>query len=572
MPRGVCRSVLVLLLLTVAFVAAAEHASAAKPNVVLVLTDDQRWDTLSAMPTVSDELIAKGVTFSNAVVSNARCCPSRTSTLTGQYSQRTRIYRNPGFPRFDDSSTIATWLQDDGYRTGLIGKYLIGYRGPYIPPGWDEWASFTRSANYYNYSLAVNGTTEAYGTRASDYSTDVLAAKADAFVRSTRPDTPLFLVLSPFAPHGRLGDRLEATPAPRHVDRFGPPLLDPWRPLSYNEEDVSDKPDWIQRLDPLTPDRGTKIDRFRQTQLEALQAVDEAVGTIVAALEDTGRLANTMIVFTSDNGHAWGEHRWHRKAAPYEESIRVPLVVRYDPLTNRRRVDGHLAANIDLAPTFADVAGVQAPDAQGRSLVPLLKRRRPAWGRHILLEHVSPPIPTFCGIRTNRHTYVQYVGGQEELYDLALDPYQLESLEREPSARRAIVSFRKKVADKCRPHPPAYTPRSPCLIGGTPRSDRLRGTRFYELICARDGADRVSAKDGGDEIDGARGNDKLHGDAGDDRISGGLGADLIYGDAGRDRLEAVDGRKDILDCGIGVDRATVDDRDTARRCETVRRR
>ena len=328
-------------------------SAAAAPNIVLVVTDDQRWDTLWAMPTVQRELVGKGVTFTNAFVVNPLCCPSRASILTGRYSHSTGVYTNVpphgGFASFRDGSTVATWLRRAGYRTGYFGKYLNGYRGTYVPPGWHRWVALT-SLGYYRYGLNVDGKID--GTRNRTwYSTDRLANAAAAFIRSRRG--PLFLVFAPFAPHR------PATPAVRHEGAFAD--LDRWQPSSYNEADVSDKPAWLQakRLRAAGAD-----DAFRRRQYESLLAVDQGIATIVRALTETRRLRNTVILITSDNGYLWGEHRLVDKAVPYEESIRVPLVVRYDRLAAPARIETRPALNIDLAPTIAAVR--RREDAESR--------------------------------------------------------------------------------------------------------------------------------------------------------------------------------------------------------------
>jgi N-acetylglucosamine-6-sulfatase len=549
----------------------SERASAAtQPSIVLILTDDQRWDTLAAMPTVGREIVARGVTFTNAFATNPRCCPSRASILTGRYSHGTGVYTVPGFAAFDDSSTVATWLQDRGYRTGLIGKYLVGYPGEFIPPGWDDWSAFSRGTNYYNYALWTNGAEELRGDRPVDYSTDVLANKATSFIRSTDVRTPLFLLYAPFAPHGRSGDRLQATPAPRHAGAFAE--IEAWRPPAYNETDVSDKPSWIRNRGLFSTDLIARGDAFRESQLESLLAVDDAVGEIVAALEETGRLANTMIVFVSDNGHAWGEHRWFNKAVPYEESIRVPLVIRYDPLTSSGWKDGHIVANVDLAPTLAQLAGAQAPGAEGMSVLPLLERRGVAWRRDLLLENLGPPIPTYCGVRSNRYTYVQYRRGEEELYDLAVDRYQLQNRALDPLFRQAIVTFRSRLQTLCNPPPPDFRPRSPCLVSGTQSADVLAGTRYYDYICAYGGADRIYARAGDDNVSAGYGNDLVYGQDGRDVLDGGLSTDRLYGGPGADTIKAADGKQDIVGCGPGADVAFVDRFDRVDGCETERRR
>jgi N-acetylglucosamine-6-sulfatase len=204
-----------------ALVQAASAGATVAPSIVLIVTDDQRADTLDVMPTVQSELADNGVTFTEAFVTNPLCCPSRASILTGQYSHSNGVFGNDppngGFAGFDDSATLATWLQAAGYRTALVGKYLNGYEGTYVPPGWGEWHALSGGQSYYDYELNENGVLGEYGSEPADYSTDVLSAKAAAFVRET--SGPLFLFFAPLAPHFD-ANRFAAEPAPRHADLF----------------------------------------------------------------------------------------------------------------------------------------------------------------------------------------------------------------------------------------------------------------------------------------------------------------------------------------------------------------
>jgi N-acetylglucosamine-6-sulfatase len=542
------------------------------PTIVLIVTDDQRWDTLQYMPTVQSELVGRGVTFTNAFVTNPLCCPSRASILTGRYSHGTGVYTNGGahggFDAFHDSSTIATWLHQRGYRTALVGKYLNGYRSLYIPPGWDHWFAFRVPAGYFDYTLNVNGAFVPFGSAPPEYSTDVLGREAVSFIRQS-PNGPLFLYFAPFAPHFRPANVFETIPAPRHEREFAD--LPPWRPPSYNEPDVTDKPAWLRRIARLTPERRALGDSYRRSQLQSLLAVDDAVGQILAALAGTGRLQNTLIAFTSDNGLAWGEHRRFSKFAAYEENIRVPLVVRYDALGVGPRVDQHLALNIDLAPTMARAAGTSAPGADGRSLLPLLSAPGTPWRRDFLVEHLGGSIPTYCAVRTARHAYVQYRTGEEELYDLRVDPDQRVNRAHRGSVRRSIVSLRTRTRSLCKPPPPGFVPRSPCLVSGNSRGNRLYGTSHYDYICAYGGDDRIVSWAGDDRVVAGYGNDLVYGLEGADTLYGGPSADRLRGGLGPDRVEAVDGTADMVDCGAGLDVATVDRRDRVSGCETVRR-
>ena len=439
------------------------------PNLVLVVTDDQRWDTLWAMPKLRSNLIDRGITFSNAFAENPACCPSRASILTGQSSHTTGVWRNippfGGYKSFQDSSTLATWLDASGYRTALVGKYFNGYAGAtYVPPGWDRWVALNGGTyRYFDYKLNVDGVTTPYGTAEGDYSTDVLASYASTFIRNTPGDQPLFLTFTPNAPHGvARGTALSGppVPAPRHADAF--PSLAPWRPPSWNEQDTSDKPAHMRDLEEV------HRDRFRHEQLKSLLAIDDAIERIVGALRDAGRLGNTMIVFTSDNGLLWGEHRWARKLVPYEESIRIPLVIRYDPLTAEARTESRLVSTIDLAPTLAEAAGVAAPDVDGLSLMPILAGLDPQWRQDLLVEHMqgapeADSVKTYCAVRTPRHLYAVYATGERELYDLFQDPYQLTNVASDPSQAATVDSLHRRLLTLCEPPPPGLTLPGPSV-------------------------------------------------------------------------------------------------------------
>jgi arylsulfatase A-like enzyme len=429
------------------------------PTILLILTDDQRWDTLSSMASVQSELVGHGVTFENSFAVDPLCCPDRAGILTGQYPHTTGIWRNRppmgGFPDFRDGSTVATWLHDAGYRTGLFGKYLNAYEGTtYIPPGWDRWLAFAGASldegNYYDYEMNDDGRLVEHGDAPPDYSTSVISTAAQSFI----PDStgPLFLYVAPAAPHA------PATPAPPDVGSFRD--LPPFRPPSYGRVPQPDPPAWLARRAGLTAQGMAKLDRLRADSLASLLSVDRMVHDLVAALADTGRLSNSLIVFTSDNGLLWGEHGLTGKVVPYDESIRVPMVVRYDPVVGTVRTDSHLVLNVDLAPTFAAVAGVQSPGAEGASLLPLLEGTTtgPSWRTGFLIESMHQShVPSYCGIRTDRYVYVVYETGEAELYDLQADPYELENLATDPGSAAVLSGFDLPLRDLCRDPPPGFT-------------------------------------------------------------------------------------------------------------------
>lgn len=422
-----------------------------RPNVVVIVTDDQRWDELDGMPIVQHELMANGVTFTNGFVVNPLCCPSRASILTGQWSHTSGVYRQiPPHGRFEtmrDGSTMATWLDGAGYETALVGKYLDGYQHPalsgYVPPGWDRWVAFVHSS-YENYSLTVDGLVTEH---TDDYATDVLADYADEFVRSA--EGPLFLYFAPPAPHA------PATADPGLADAGVPTPPSP--PPSLDEADVSDKPSYVQALPRLGEAGVAAAAEFRADQERTLISTDRAVGSILQALSDTGRLENTLIVFMSDNGLLLGEHRWTKKEVPYDEAIRIPFVVRFDAAGGPRgAVDPRLVLNVDVAPTVADTAGVAAPGSEGSSLLPVLRGEDPPWRHDFLVEHMegSNPVPTYCAVRSESAMYVRYETGEEELYDLGADPFELTNLAGDPARAVELDAARRRLAELCVPPPP----------------------------------------------------------------------------------------------------------------------
>jgi N-acetylglucosamine-6-sulfatase len=431
-----------------------------KPNIVLILADDQTLSEMGHMATVTSELVDKGMTFKNGFVVNPLCCPSRTSILTGKYSHSTHVYTNlppfGGFSAFGDQdrSTIATWLQKAGYDTGLIGKYLNGYnKAPYVAPGWDTWQAFVRD-QYFDWTQSDRGRRLSFGKAAADYSTTVAGQDAVKFITSAPSDRPIFLYFAPKAPH------VPATPEPKYAQS----LLDlpPYRPPNFNEADVSDKPAWLQALPPLTPKQIKASDLFVRHQFEALLSVDDQVKNILDALQQSGRLSNTFIVYFSDNGLENGSHRLLNKQVPYEEAIHVPLVIRYDPITGlHATTNDSFALNVDLAPTFAAVAGIDAPGAEGKSLIPLLEGKDVAWRTEFVIEHEVEPhksgAPTFCAVRTTRYTYVLYSGGAgEELYDLQTDPFELQNLAGRPDQATLQAQLKADDLRLCTPRPPRW--------------------------------------------------------------------------------------------------------------------
>jgi len=428
------------------------------PNVVLILTDDLDArlleEHLAYYPNLR-ELADNGTTFENAFVTDSLCCPSRATILRGQYAHNHRIVGNwwphGGYRKFRElgreNSTVATWLQDEGYQTVLVGKYMNEYHGTRVSVGWDNW--YAISGDHLSTRLSENGRIVDYDPE-RHYLDDVLTEKAAAYVRrSANKGSPFFMWLGTSAPHA------PATPAPGRENAFPDARLP--RTPSFDEEDVSDKPDWVRDNAPLGQRQIAPMEDLYRNRLRSMLTVDDMVGRLMDALRKSGELDNTYIFFTSDNGWHAGEHRLTTgKWTAYEEDIHVPLIVRGPGVPKGRTLDP-LVLNNDLAPTFAELAKAKPPPfVDGRSLMPLLDDDQPPledWRSAFLVEAATElggtVVPLLSGdqlpedwrsasrkdwgrpgleaIRTEDHLYVEYGTGERELYDLKDDPYELDN-------------------------------------------------------------------------------------------------------------------------------------------------
>ncbi|HSJ50069.1 MAG TPA: sulfatase [Actinomycetota bacterium] len=418
-------------------------------NVVVIVTDDQRADSIGhsppAMPYLESSLADPGepwVVFENAFASSPVCCPSRATMFTGRLPHVHGVLTNADGPRLDETSTFAAWLREAGYFTGLAGKYLNGYpfrERELVPAGWDRWwgkRQGLQTSTYVDYELIEQGRPVTYGHDEPDYLTDVLADLAAGFIDEAPGDRPFLLWVAPTAPHPPW------TPANRHDGAFEDLPLDAGP--AVGEEDVEDKPAWIRALPAIGEEQRAALLDDQRRSLESLLAVDDLVRRVVETLRERGDLEQTMVVVVSDNGFSFGEHRWVRKSCPYDECVRVPFVVRYPGAG--RRVENALVSTADLAPTIAELAEVEIPpDLDGRSLAPLLEGRDGAWDGAVVLESFDDrTIPVWRQIRTPAFAYVEYETGERELYDLTADPHQLTNVIADPtySAERERLSER----------------------------------------------------------------------------------------------------------------------------------
>ena len=438
-------------------------ATPARPNIVFVLTDDLAWNLVRYMPQVQ-KLQHDGVTFTDYTVTDSLCCPSRSSIFTGRYPHDTGIFTNNppdgGFALFhrrgEESATYATALQAAGYRTAMMGKYLNGYLPtyqvdgkPFVPPGWSEWDVGGNAYNEFNYRLNENHKVVKYGSAPRDYLTDVLSAKATAFIRdSAAAHTPFVLEVATYAPHS------PQVPAPRDAQDF-PGLRAP-RTAAYGKL-PSGAPKWLARHAPLTPAQDALIDTQFRMRAQAVQAVDRMIGSIRETLAATGVTGDTYLVFSSDNGYHMGEYRLlPGKQTAFDTDILVPLII-VGPGVAGGVSRAEVVQNVDLTPTFEQLAGAPAgAGVEGRSLVPLLGGQPTSgWRTAALIEHHGPAsapgdpdaqIPanglptTYEAMRTATFTYVEYTTGEREYYARDIDPQELHNIAGQlPAARLAAL-------------------------------------------------------------------------------------------------------------------------------------
>ena len=445
-----------------------------RPNIVVIMTDDQTDESVRVMNNVRLGMRAQGTTFSRAIASYPLCCPSRATYFTGQYAHNTGVVHNRppfgGYSALDHANTLPVWLQRAGYRTIHLGRWLNGYGTENtnlaeIPPGWSEWHSMIEPSTFDMSAWTMNDNGQISNLpgpdRPGEHQTDYMHRRAVELIDGAAPATqPFFLSLSFVAPHSNRNrdpddpPRLRTpSPPPRFRDVFEATPLP--RPPSFNEQHMGDKPQVVADRTRMAPNAVASIQENYQQELESLLAVDEAVGGVLGALQRRGELDNTLVIYTADNGFYHGEHRVRsEKTLPYEPGIRVPLLMRGPGVPRGERRD-QVVGNIDLAPTIVEAAGATPTLVQdGRSLLDLLRDPTLEFGREIVLENGNGVyrIPPFRGIRNDRFTFVRHdATGEVELYDLREDPFQLQSLdeyERYDRVRR-LLARRLRVLETC---------------------------------------------------------------------------------------------------------------------------
>ncbi len=399
-----------------------------RPNFLVILTDDQRYDTMQYMPKTQELIFDQGVTFSHGYVSSPLCGPSRASILTGTHVHKHNVRDNKGQL---DVGTFVEDLQDNGYFTGLVGKYLNKWKGE-MRPEYDYWASLFKDDSRYNdLDYNVNGE---WHWQVPGYITDITRDFVLDFVDEASSQLkPFFLLFGMTAPHG------PATPATEDEALYTD--LPPHRPPNFNEEDISDKPDSINWR-PLFDEAGIEnIENFRRDQILTLLSADRAIEAIIKKLEEKGELDNTVLIFLSDNGKHWGEHRLESKGTAYEESVRVPFALRYPALVPEPYTEERLVNSVDIAPTFYDLAGIPIPEhLDGESLVPLLAGG--AWLREEIFIECWPSRGHWEAIHSGKYKYIETEGNRSEFYDLEKDPYELENQIDNPDYAEIIAKMK----------------------------------------------------------------------------------------------------------------------------------
>jgi arylsulfatase A-like enzyme len=400
-----------------------------RPNFLIIITDDQRYDTMEYMPNTRQWIFDQGVTFSSGYVTTPYCCPSRASILTGLYAHNHYVHVNEDKLRLP---TLVNDLQDNGYYTGLVGKYLNSWDGE-ARPEFDYWVSFFGGTvpNYYDPELNVNGKWE----KKTGYMTYLFEDYAKEYLdQATSQRKPFFLLFAPNAPHAPF------TPLKEDKGLYTDLAL--YRPPSFNEADISDKPSSIANK-PVIDEAGiTEIDNTRRRQILTLVSLDRSIGAIMEKLEATGELDNTVVIFISDNGKHWGEHRMDTKSTAYEEVVKVPFAMRYPPLVPTPYGEDKLVANIDITPTIYELSETRMPEViDGRSLVQLLNRSG-EWRTSLLLE-AWPDRGHWTAVHTGQYVYVETENDISEFYDLSVDPYELDNAIHDPQYQSIVLELQQ---------------------------------------------------------------------------------------------------------------------------------
>ncbi len=463
-----------LALITLLFIYCSSFAQQDRPNIIFILSDDHRYDFMGFTGAVEgletpnlDRIAQNGAHFPNAFVTTSLCSPSRASILTGQYAHTHTIVDNSA-PVPEGTKFFPEILQNDGYQTAFLGKWHMGDADDKPRAGFDYWLSFRGQGVYNNPTFNING--EQVKQPEGSYTSDRLTDYALEWLDDREGEKPFFLYLSHKAVHA------EFTPAERHkgvhedtpivtppsmyltATKDSPYFSDREKPITspVNFEDI---PEWVrkQRYSWHGVDHmyhgAIPFDKFYKLYLETLLGIDESVGRVLDWVEDNGLTENTLIIYMGDNGFSFGEHGLIDKRHAYEESMKVPFLAQYPKMIEAGSTNENIVMNIDLAPTFLELAGLEGvkPDVQGQSLTSIFDNPESEWRERVFYEYywemAYPSTPTIFAVRTDRYKYIfnQGVWDINELYDLQNDPYEMNNLIRSEAHQEIAKQLRDDV-------------------------------------------------------------------------------------------------------------------------------
>jgi arylsulfatase A-like enzyme len=438
---------LTLLFLTHALVSNAQLQDTAKPNIIFILTDDYAANLVDFMPNLK-AMQGEGVTFSQYYVSNSLCCPSRASIFTGMLPHNTGVQTNTrpngGYEVFMEEGnageSFCVALQQAGYKTAMMGKFMNGYLPRKHKPvtGWTDWFVSGNGYRNFDYDINNNGQLQHFGNAPADYLTDVLSARTDSLIKAWK-NNPFFIEIATFTPHGPF------IPAPRHQMLFNDAKAP--RTPAFNKKADSTAPTWMRELKPLGNKQVDRIDNIFRNRLRCIMSIDEMLGNIRKVLNEAGISRRTYIFFSSDNGYHLGDYSMLQgKQTPFDIDIRVPLIAA-GPHVAKGSLQQAIVSNIDLAPTFAALAGVTLPGtADGKDIQHLLREKHTEkidWRHFAIIEHrrvaydsndpdrqeaADGRLPSYTALRFQHLLYVEYETGEVSCYDVRKDPYELKNM------------------------------------------------------------------------------------------------------------------------------------------------
>jgi arylsulfatase A-like enzyme len=435
-------------------------------NIIFILSDDHRHDFIGFTGKVPglqtpnlDRLANEGAHFLNAFVTTALCSPSRASILTGQYAHTHTVVDNDA-PSPSNLKFFPQYLQKQGYTTGFFGKWHMGGDHDDPRPGFNQWVSFKGQGVYYNPVLNINGKQVAY--KDSTYVTEVLTDLSLEWLKTLKKDQPFFMYLSHKAVHAEFQPAKDDKGKYNNIQIQYPPSmymtatdsskkftkgkLSDTSSIKFNHRDV---PTWVRAqryswhgVDYMYHGQ-TDFDQFYQDYLETLLGIDESLGRVLQYLEEAGLDKETLVVYMGDNGFSFGEHGLIDKRHAYEESMRVPLLARCPELIEPQTKVDKIVLNIDIAPTFLELAGIRKPAIiEGTSFVSLLKNKQPQWRENVFYEYywenAFPQTPTQFAVRTDQYKFIRTHGVWDinQLYDLKKDPHEVNNLIRVPEMQQ----------------------------------------------------------------------------------------------------------------------------------------